>query len=139
MVFSGHWGPFNEEEIRVVFGLGAEKAPDPDEFPIIFFQRFGILSNRIFAHCNQFYDGTIDIWCLNYALMALISLVSASLVNEFRPISLINASFKIISKVFANRLRSHTHLLVDQVQLAFMKKRYIIDSVACAQVIYDFT
>ena len=57
------------------------------------------------------------------------------MVNEFRPISLINVIFKIISKVLANRLRPHIHCLVDQVQSAFNKNRYILHSVACAQKI----
>ena len=33
--------PFNEDEIKAaIFGLGAEKAPGPDGFPILFFQIF---------------------------------------------------------------------------------------------------
>ena len=59
----------------------------------------------------------------------------ASMVNEFRPISLRNAIFKIISKVLANWLCHHIHLLVDQVQSAFTRNRCILDSVACAQEI----
>ena len=52
------------------------------------------------------------------------------MVNEFRPISLLNDVFKIITKVLANQLRPHIHLLVDQVQSAFTKSRYILDIVA---------
>ena len=57
------------------------------------------------------------------------------MVNKFWPISLLNAAFKIISKVLANRIRPHIHLLVDQIQSAFTKNGYIVDSVACAQKI----
>ena len=57
------------------------------------------------------------------------------MVNEFQPISLLNAIFKIISKVLANRLCPHIHLLVDQAQSIFTKNRYILNSVACAQEI----
>jgi len=68
----------------------------------------------------------MDLCCLNYALIALISKKErASIVNKFRPISLLNAIFKIISKVLANRLCLYNHLLVDQVQSIFTKNRYI--------------
>ena len=58
------------------------------------------------------------------------------MVDEFRHVSLLNGTFKIISKVLTNRLRPHIHLLVDQAQSAFTKNRYILDSVACAQEIF---
>jgi len=54
------------------------------------------------------------------------------MINEFRSISLLNAIIKIITKVLANRLRPHIHLLVDQIQSTFTKNRYILDSVTCA-------
>ena len=38
------------------------------------------------------------------------------MVNEFQHISLLNGTFKVISKVLANWLHLHIHLLVDQVQ-----------------------
>ena len=37
--------------------------------------------------------------------------------------------------MLANRLHPHFHLFVDQVQSAFTKNLYIIDSVACANEI----
>ena len=51
--------------------------------------------------------------------------------NELWPISLLNAVIKIITKVLTNKPRPHIHLLVDQVQSAFTKNRYILDIVAC--------
>jgi len=57
------------------------------------------------------------------------------MVDEFRLISLLIVIFKIISKVFLNRLCRFIHVLVDQVQSAFIKNRYIFDSVACVQEI----
>ena len=54
------------------------------------------------------------------------------MVTECCLISLLNAIFKIITKVLANHLPPYIHLLVDQVQLAFTKNHFIIDSVTCA-------
>ena len=65
---------------------------------------------------NQFYNGVMDLRCLNYALAALIPKKErASTVNEFRLISFLNGVFKIVSKVLANGLLPHIHLLVDKV------------------------
>ena len=125
----------------VVFGLGAEKASGPDGFSILFFQRsWDLVKTNILQLFGQLYNGCVDLWCLNYALIALIpKKEGACLINEFWPISLLNAIIKIITKVLVNRLRPHIHLLVDQVQSAFTKNRYILDSVACAHEIIAAT
>jgi len=119
--------PFNEEEIRdAIFGLGAEKSPGPDGFSIIFLQKFWeLVKPDVLSLFSQFYNGAMDLWHLNYALIALIlKTEGASLVNKFRLISLLNVVIKIITKVLANRLRPHIQLLVEQVQSAFTKNIY---------------
>jgi len=57
------------------------------------------------------------------------------MVNEFRPICLLNTICKIVYKVLANQFRPHIHLLIDKVQSAFTKNKYILDSVVCAHEI----
>jgi len=113
----------------------------PDGFPILFFKKFwDLVKPDIISLFGQFYNGNMDIWCLNYALVALLpKKEGASLVNDFRPISLLNVIIKIITKVLANRLRLHIDLLVDQVQSAFTKNRYILDSVTCAHEVLAAT
>lgn len=49
--------------------------------------------------------------------------------------SVFNCSFKIITKVLANRSKSKMELHIDKSQSTFIKDRYILDSVACAQEI----
>jgi len=49
-----------------------------------------------------------------FASVALIpKMEGASMVNEFQPISVLNAIFNIISKVLANRIHPIIHVLVD--------------------------
>ncbi|GKD97953.1 transposon TX1 uncharacterized, partial [Tanacetum coccineum] len=50
-------------------------------------------------------------------------------VNQMRPISLINAPYKIIAKTLANRLRSVVPDLVSQHQNAFVPSRLLLDGV----------
>jgi len=103
-----------------------------------FFQKFwDLVKLDILSLFSQFYNDTMDLRCLNYALVTFIpKKEGASLDNEFWPRSLLNAVFKIITKNLANQLRSHIHLFVDQAQSAFNKNRYILDSVACANEIH---
>ena len=72
-IVSGVRDPFEEEIGVAVFGLGAEKSPGPDGFPIIFFQKiWDLVKEDILLLFSQFFYGVIDLWCLNYALIALI-------------------------------------------------------------------
>jgi hypothetical protein len=50
----------------------------------------------------------------------------------FRPISLINCSFKIFSKVLTLRLGKISQRLISDNQSAFIKGRYILESVVIA-------
>ena len=49
-------------------------------------------------------------------------------VNQFKPISLTNFNYKIISKILANRLKLHMDKIVSPNQFAFIKGRLIHDN-----------
>lgn len=61
------------------------------------------------------------------------------MVSQFRPISLLNCSFKIIMKVLVIRLREVIGKLVDQAQTSFIRDRLILDNVAIAQEVISET
>ncbi|GJY51651.1 RNA-directed DNA polymerase, eukaryota [Tanacetum coccineum] len=65
----------------------------------------------------------------NSAFVALIheGLIYASLVNDFRPISLIGCIYKVVTKILANRLVSVISDLVSETQSAFVAGRQILD------------
>ncbi|XP_039114040.1 uncharacterized protein LOC120249550 [Dioscorea cayenensis subsp. rotundata] len=127
--------PFSQEEIRrAVFDLNADKAPGPDGFPIFFFQKYWeIVKDDIYKLCDDFYWGRANLERINWANIALIPKnQSSENPSQFRPISLINSSLKIISKILANRLRSKINALIDETQSAFIKGRCITDNIVAA-------
>jgi hypothetical protein len=79
---------------------------------------------------DDFFNGALDLFRLNFAMLSLIPKVeNATEMKFFRPISLLNCSFKIFSKVLTIRLEKVFQRLVAKEQSAFIRGRYILESV----------
>lgn len=127
--------PFSLEEIRkTTFDLGTNKAHFCYGFPIFFFQKFlDVVKNDLTNLCEDLYLGKANLEWINRASIALIPKVeNLDSPLEFRPISLINSSLKIVSKILATRLNRIINSLVDVTQSAFIKGCYILDNFATA-------
>lgn len=71
--------------------------------------------------------------CLNETYICLISKVNCpQKITEFRPISLCNVVYKIVSKVLANRLKKILPAMIYESQSAFVLGRQITDNVLVA-------
>jgi Reverse transcriptase (RNA-dependent DNA polymerase) len=127
--------PFNEEEIKhVIFSCDPNKAPGQDGFSFQFYQSFWDLVFRdIFKLVNAFYFNQLDVSKLNLASICLIPKKDeANLITNFRTIRLINYSFKIITKLLADRLATVMDSLIDHSQNIYIKGHYIMNNVVCA-------
>ena len=100
----------------------------------MFYQQFWeVVKNDLMDLFADFHQGTLDIRRLNYAVLTLVPKEpDASTMKKFRPISLLNCSFKIFTKVLTNRLSSILDRLVSSNQSAFIMGRYILESVVTA-------
>jgi hypothetical protein len=57
-------------------------------------------------------------------------------VTQFRPISLANFIYKVISKILANRLKPLLHKIISPNQSVFLKDRFIHDNSILAHEIF---
>ena len=124
--------PFSEEEIRtVVFQMEHNKAPGPDGFPAEFYQCFwDMIKADLVQLFNQLHAENLDIARLNFGEIILLPKTKeASCIQQYRPICLLNVSFKIFTKVATNRLNGVADHVVKPTQTAFMQGRNILDGV----------
>ncbi|XP_020262664.1 uncharacterized protein LOC109838650 [Asparagus officinalis] len=123
--------PFSPQEIsEAVFDLHPDKSPGPDGFPILFFQRFWpVVQADVIEFIQGLHSHPHLLQNINYSHICLIPKSDGAFSpKDFRPISLINSSCKIFSKILANRLRKALHLLIDNSQSAFQSGKSSLDS-----------
>ncbi len=138
---SGLDAPFSEDEIkRAVFDLGPDKAPGPDGFPLLFFQKsWEFLRVDILEIFAKFHSGTLDLAPVNKGWICLLPKKgSPSEITDYRPISLVNGLAKIISKVLASRLQGVLGDLINPCQTAFIKGRSLIDNFLTAHFLTHY-
>ena len=110
------------------------KALGPDGMPPLFFQKYwkvvspevtqGVLSCLNLGHILN---------AINHTFITLIPKVKTpERITEFRPISLCNVTYKLISKVIANRLKCILSSIISKAQSAFLPGRLITNNVLVA-------
>ncbi|CAN6691397.1 unnamed protein product [Malus baccata var. baccata] len=118
--------PVSEDEIKTaIFKMGGLKAPGPDGFQGIFYQSFWEhVYGDVCALVRELMQGSSSPTSLNATYIVLIPKVPHSeTVSQFRPISLCNYSYKVLSKVMANRLKVILPMLISPSQNAFVAGR----------------
>ena len=121
-------GKINRQEIIDAIKLTARnKTPGSDGLPIewyiVFFNR---IANILIDAINDGYDTE----CLHdSALEGLITLIpkkdkDTRVIANMRPITLLNADYKLVEKVLANRIRPTLFSIINSNQKGFMKGRH---------------
>jgi hypothetical protein len=82
---------------------------------------------------KSFQEGNLDLFGLNLSTITLIPKnENVDDMKSFRPISLLNRSFKIFNRVLTTRLEGVCHRIIAKEQSVFIKGRYILESVVIA-------
>lgn len=90
----------------------------------------------MYEHVRKFMESGVMPQGLNDTLISTIPKVSNSeLVSQFHPISLCNVSYKVITKVMANRIRHILPKIISPEQSSFVPGRQIVDNIITYQEI----
>jgi hypothetical protein len=126
---------FTREEIsKAVHQMAPFKVPGQDGFTVDFFQKnWATVGTKVCNLVLSILNLGVMNKELNFTYIALIPKTkNPSCVTDFRPISLCNVLYKIVSKVLANRLKNILPDIIAPTQSAFISGRLISDNILAA-------
>ena len=79
---------------------------------------------------QDFYEGILPLFSLNFGIITVLPKKAEVVqIQQYRPICLLNVSFKIFTKVVVNRLTNVADKIIRPTQSAFMPRRHILEGV----------
>jgi mannosylglycoprotein endo-beta-mannosidase len=120
---------FTEDEVfEAISQMEQNKAPGPDGFPAEFYKQFWeTIKHDLMSLFAQLQQGDLELFKLNFGVITLIPKKEDVVrIHRYRPICLLNVSFKIFTKVGTDRITGITHKVIKPTQSSFMhaKTRY---------------
>ncbi|XP_035546735.1 uncharacterized protein LOC118348703 [Juglans regia] len=133
--------PFTREEITAaVFKMNPLGSPGPDGFPAQFYQKnWEVVGDQVCNFALQFLNHGGSLSEVNDTFITLIPKVqNPTRVAEYRPISLCNVIYKVVSKTMANRLKHILPQIIAPNQSAFVPGRVEWDFIEAIMTKMDF-
>ena len=136
-------GLINEVECtNALTDFNSNKTPGSDGLPAEFYRFFwpDICHDLIASYNYAFQHGTLSI----SQRRGIISLIpkkgkDKTILENLRPISLLNVDYKILTKVVVNRIEKILPLLINSDQTGYVKSRYIGENVRLINDIINYT
>ncbi|PNX73217.1 ribonuclease H [Trifolium pratense] len=128
--------PINNEEVKcAIFSMKPWKAPGPDGFPAGFYQKsWEVVKEKVCDFVKEVWRNPSAISTVNQTDICLIPKISQpEYVNQFRPISLCNSIYKVVSKVVVARLKECIPIIVSPFQTGFVPGRNIHENIVVAK------
>jgi hypothetical protein len=89
-----------------------------------------LIKDDLMAMFHDFHAGNLPLFCLNFGIITLLPKEKqVKKIQQYKPICMLNVSFKIFTKVLANRLTSVACRIAKPSQSAFLPGRYILEGV----------
>jgi hypothetical protein len=136
-----HSIPFESEVIQALSSLGSSKAPGLDGFTALFYKKYwSHVSKDVLACVRHFFQFSHLLQELNHTFITPVPKKTIShTVHHFRPTSLSNIAYKIISKILANRLKNVFPKIISPLQSTFVPSRNIhSNSILAHELIHTF-
>ena len=120
--------------------MSNRKSPGPDRMSPIFYKSYwGIIGKKLIQVVQSFFSVGILPYALNHTFISLVPKSDkARKVDNFQPIALCNAAFKVISKLLARRLGPLLEKLISLTQSAFVPNRNITNNTIINHKIVHF-
>ena len=123
-----------DEVVRALQQIHPTKAPGPDGMSAIFYHKYwNIVGPNVINMVLNVLNSNLSLSEINKTNISLIPKTNhPTKMTEFRPISLCNVVYKLISKVLANRFKAILPNIITENQSAFTSDRLITDNVLVA-------
>lgn len=120
-----------------VFSIQGLKAPGPDGIQKVFYQRHWerVKNTLLLFVQNALSMGMIHEAVLKSHMVLIPKLDIPESIRDFRPITLLNTSYKVVFQVLVARLRPILQRLVGPFQNSFLAGRSTTDNILIAQVV----
>lgn len=125
-----------KSEVRkAMFSMKSYKALGADGFQPLFFKHFwGTIGDDVWhLVCEAFRNGSFDPGLAETLIVLIPKIDHPVHLKNFRPISLCNVVYKVISKVLVQRLRPYLDDLIGPLQSSFIPGRSTTDNAILAQ------
>ncbi|XP_026419800.1 uncharacterized protein LOC113315756 [Papaver somniferum] len=126
--------PDADEIKEVVFNIRPWASPGNDGFQAAFYQKcWDTVGSEVISMVQYLFTNKHMLRAMNHTYQVQIPKIHhPQTPSDYRPISICNVSYKIISKIIANRLKPFLSKIISPTQTAYVAGRHIQDNVIIA-------